>query len=50
MISIVHTRPATADDIADIAAVYVNAWRAGYEGLLDPQRLEAEAIKRAGYD
>jgi GNAT superfamily N-acetyltransferase len=50
MIRIVHTRPATADDIADIAAVYMNAWRAGYAGLLDPQRLEAEAINRAGYD
>ncbi|HUP74183.1 MAG TPA: GNAT family N-acetyltransferase [Acidimicrobiales bacterium] len=43
-------RPATADDTAAIITVYLEAWRAGYEGILDPAELEVQAQKRASYD
>lgn len=46
----VRVRRATATDSAGVAAAYLEAWRAGYEGLLDATRLETEATKRADYD
>jgi hypothetical protein len=43
-------RPATADDIAAITTAYLQAWRAGYIGILDPAELEEQAQQRASYD
>jgi GNAT superfamily N-acetyltransferase len=45
-----RVRPATADDAAAITTAYLEAWRAGYAGILDLADLEVQAQQRAGYD
>lgn len=39
-----------ADDALVIGGVYLRSWRAGYEGLVDPVRLESVAAERGAYD
>lgn len=46
----VIVRRATASDAANVMSVYLEAWRAGYEGLLADGVLEAQARTRASYD
>jgi GNAT superfamily N-acetyltransferase len=46
----VQVRRATIDDVPEIAAAYLQAWRAGYEGLLSAAELDVEAARRAGQD
>jgi hypothetical protein len=41
---------ATARDAAAVMSVYLEAWRAGYHGLLGDDELEAQARMRASYD
>lgn len=43
-------RPATAHDTAGVASVYLESWRAAYQGLLTDETLEAQAQIRASYD
>jgi GNAT superfamily N-acetyltransferase len=38
------------DDALVIGDVYLRSWLAGYEGLVDPMRLEPVAAERAAYD
>lgn len=38
------------DDALVIGDVYLRSWRAGYEGLVDPVRLEPDAAERTAYD
>jgi GNAT superfamily N-acetyltransferase len=42
--------PPKADDALIIGAVYLRSWLAGYDGLVDPVRLEPVAAERAAYD
>ena len=41
-------RPATASDAETIAAIYVDSWNAGFEGLMPARRLTAELVVRWG--
>lgn len=43
-------RPATTDDVAEIGAAYLAAWRAAYAGLLELPVLEEQAALRADHD
>ena len=43
-------RPATVDDALVVADVYMRSWLAGYQGLVDPDELEAVASERAEHD
>jgi GNAT superfamily N-acetyltransferase len=43
-------RPATIDDVTEISAAYLTAWRAAYADLLDPSVLEEQAEIRAKHD
>lgn len=38
------------DDAPVIGDVYLRSWRAGYDGLVDPVRLELVAAERSAYD
>lgn len=38
------------DDDAIVGDLYLRSWRAGYEGLVESDRLEPVAVERAGYD
>lgn len=38
------------EDALIIGDVYLRSWRAGYDGLVDPVRLELVAAERAAYD
>ena len=40
----------TADDAPVVADVYLRAWMAGYDGLVDPDHLEPVAGERAAHD
>lgn len=42
-------RPSAGDALA-IGDVYLRSWHAGYDGLVDPVRLEPVAAERAAYD
>jgi GNAT superfamily N-acetyltransferase len=46
----VLVRMATAGDIPAVRPVYLEAWRAGYQGLLADDELEAQPRLRASYD
>jgi RimJ/RimL family protein N-acetyltransferase len=46
----VIVRVATARDAPAVTSAYVEAWRAGYQGLLADDELEAQARTRASYD
>lgn len=46
-IEVVHP---SADDALVIGGVYLRSWRAGYEGLVHPVRLEPVAAERAAHD
>jgi GNAT superfamily N-acetyltransferase len=46
----VIVRPATIDDVTEIRAAYLTAWRAAYADLLDPTVLEEQAEIRAKHD
>lgn len=46
----IEVRLPTADDALAIGDVYMRSWRAGYDGLVDPARLEPVAAARAAHD
>jgi GNAT superfamily N-acetyltransferase len=46
----VEVRRATRPDTADVNAVYLESWRAGYAGLLADDVLNAQVQRRARYD
>lgn len=46
----IEVRVASSIDAEVIADAYMRAWRAGYDGLVDPEELEPVACDRASYD
>ena len=45
-----QVRPVSVGDAGIVGDVYLRSWRAGYEGLVDPERLEPVARVRSAYD